>query len=352
MYIGNKNFRTYCDIHFLNKIILEKNAKYINYDENESVYVYKNRIAKIGNNKVEIYSQDGKMITSKDVTILKPLVETNEDYMLVADENGGKIYLFYKDSLQWQKDVEKNKIYKLYVNKDGSCVICSEGTTYKSVLTMYGITGDEYFKTYLSNSIVNKLAISENGKYLAYSDIEISDAKIKNTVKVIQIENAISGDDSKDTKNYELDSDEIICDLNYISGELIGITDKRIISLEDNKIENIKELNDKIIFVGEDSDIIAYIEENNNKNDNGEYILKTINEKTKKECSYMINSDVRDMTVKGNKVCINLGYDVLFLNNKGIKVKEYQSDENIQDIKISENLGIIIYKDKIKIVKI
>ena len=44
------------------------------------------------------------------------------------------------------------------VNKNGAVGVVLTGTTYKSVIVMYGITGDEEFRTYLSSTVATRLS--------------------------------------------------------------------------------------------------------------------------------------------------------------------------------------------------
>ena len=62
--------------------------------------------------------------------------------------------------------MEGNVSY-MTVNKNGAVGVVLTGTTYKSVIVMYGITGNEEFRTYLSSTVATSLAISENSEYLS-----------------------------------------------------------------------------------------------------------------------------------------------------------------------------------------
>ena len=153
LYIANSNVRDWMDKYILGKDIIEENLPTILLDnENASVYAYDNHIVVLSDNKLTMYDSKGKKETIINVNITIPIFESNGKYLLVADNNGKNIYLIYNDTLQWQKEMEGN-ISKIAINKDGAVGVVLTGTTHKSVIVMYGITGDEEFKIYLSSTI-------------------------------------------------------------------------------------------------------------------------------------------------------------------------------------------------------
>ena len=55
------------------------------------------------------------------------------------------------------------------------------------------------------------------------------------------------------------------------------------------------------------------------------------------------------MKTYANKIALNLGSSVEFINTNGWLVKKYISEKEVKDIVLSENIVGIVYKDKVEI---
>ena len=153
LYVGNSTVRLWTDKYILKKDIGEEDLPTIEIEEKDNIqaYAYSNYLATVGNNTLTIYNSSAKVVTSINVSITTPQFESAGRYLLVADQGGENLYLIYNDSLQWQKQMEGN-ISHICVNDSGAVGVIITGTTYKSVIIMYDITGKEEFKTYLSTT--------------------------------------------------------------------------------------------------------------------------------------------------------------------------------------------------------
>ena len=55
------------------------------------------------------------------------------------------------------------------------------------------------------------------------------------------------------------------------------------------------------------------------------------------------------MKTYANKIALNLGSSVEYINTNGWIVKKYISEKEVKDIVLSENIVGIVYKDKVEI---
>ena len=53
-----------------------------------------------------------------------------------------------------------------------------------------------------------------------------------------------------------------------------------------------------------------------------------------------------------NKLAINCGSEIYFINTSGWLIKKYNASQEITNVKMSNSLAAIIYKDKIVILEI
>ena len=70
---------------------------------------------------------------------------------------------------------------------------------------------------------------------------------------------------------------------------------------------------------------------------------------TNKENIYTAKGAIKDIKTYANKIAINLGSSVEFINTNGWLVKKYISEKEVKDIVIGENIVGIVYKDKVEI---
>ena len=190
LYFANENARDWMDEYIFRKNIEEEDLPTIQIEsEKAGIYAYDNHIVILQNNVLTIYNTSGKEETKINVTINNPIFDSEGKYLIVADKGGQNAYLIYNTSLQWQKTMEGN-INNITVNKNGATGIVISGTTYKSVIVMYGITGEEEFKTYLSSTIATSIAISNDNQYLSFSEANTSGTIITSEVKTISVSKA------------------------------------------------------------------------------------------------------------------------------------------------------------------
>ena len=53
---------------------------------------------------------------------------------------------------------------------------------------------------------------------------------------------------------------------------------------------------------------------------------------------------------RDNIIAINVGTEIYFIDTNGWLIKKYTANQEITNVKVSESLAIIIYKDRIVIV--
>ena len=77
--------------------------------------------------------------------------------------------------------------------------------------------------------------------------------------------------------------------------------------------------------------------------------IKLINSGTKKTNDYSIDGIAKETCSSEDIIAINLGVEVYFIDSKGWLQKKYVTEEEIRDIKVSNRIAAIIFKDKIEI---
>ena len=188
LYIANSAVREWMDIYIFRKNVIQEDLPTILLEnENSNIYAYDNHIVVLQDNKLIIYNTSGKEERTINVSITTPIFKSCGKYLILAEKNGKNVYLIYNTELQWQKSMEGN-VSKVAVNKNGSVGVVLTGTTHKSVIVMYGLTGTEEFKTYLASTVAIDLSISEDSRFLSFAEINTSGTTISSAIKTVSVE--------------------------------------------------------------------------------------------------------------------------------------------------------------------
>lgn len=353
LYIANESVRNWMDIYILRKEIIEENLPTISLDnENSNIYAYDNNIVILRDNKLVIYNSSGKEETTINVSITTPLFKSCGKYLLVGDKNNKNLYLIYNTSLQWQKTMEGN-ISKIAVNKNGAVGVVLTGTTYKSVITMYGITGEEEFKTYLSSTIAVDIAISEDSKYLSFAEINTSGTIITSTIKTISVEKAKTTPAEAIIYKYEQEPNGLVVNIQYNKQNLVCQYDNSIYLLKEGNSEKILDIDDKIIFIDINlTEYICEVIETSSSILSSQYELKIINIENKKENSYLLESMPKSLYCKNDIIAVNMGNEIDFINHNGWLQKSFTSKQSFKNVILGNNVAAIVYKDRVEIINL
>ena len=58
------------------------------------------------------------------------------------------------------------------------------------------------------------------------------------------------------------------------------------------------------------------------------------------------------MYCSGSKIALNLGSEIHFVDTNGWLIKKYTSNQEITNVMITNNIAIIIYKDRIEVINL
>ncbi len=357
VYAANEDFRSYMDENILRKDIEENNLKFISIEDYDksNIFAFSKYIAILKNNTLETYNSSGKKEAEIKVEISNPITYDNGKYLILAEQNSSKAYLIADNVIKWEKDLEGN-ISRVSVNENGYSSIILSGTAYKSVIILFDKEGNELFKTYLSNTVAIDASISNDNKYLSFAEINTSGTLIQSNIKVISIEKAKEKPKESIIYTYNAPSNSLILNIKYQNNaRLICMYDDSIHIIKDNadtKVADINTKDEKITF--------SSIELNNFavKNIEGSAGLlrttttvKIINTTSQKENLYRFEGVTKELYCSGNKIALNLGSEIHFIETNGWLIKKYTSSKEIRKIVLTNEIAGIIYRDKIEIIK-
>lgn len=355
IYVKNQQAREWIDKNIFRKEVLQDKVTTIELkEEQNNIYAFNKYIGVLNKTKFNIYNQNGNSEEELEIQISNPLFHSANRFLAIAENQGQKFYLIEDKKIKWEASVEGN-IEQINVNKNGYVSVVITGTISKTVVATYSPEGKEMFKTYLSSSKAVDVAISNDNKHLAIAEVDTSGTIIQSSIKIISIEKANSDPTNSVEKTYEGESDKLIINIQYQDkGRLICMyTDKITIIENDQETTLIDNKNKKVIFQSvELTNNIVSVEEKSSGLFTANSEINIVNVDNKETKTYMAENVTKEIITYGNKIALNLGTEVEFINTEGWLVKRYIANQEITNIVMSDNMAGIIYRDKIEIINL
>lgn len=355
-YFFNLEFRRWCDENILRREIVEEDTKSIELDgdENTKVYAYEKYICVFRKKTLEFYNKVGTQVDKMELDINEAVFTTAGRYMAICEENGQKFYLICGKEKLFESEIEGN-ITQINVSRNGYVSIVISNTSYKSIVDVFDKTGREVFKTNLVSSRVADVCISQDSKYLAIAEVDLSGILIQSKIQVVSIELARTNPEEAILYKYEAQTDKLIMNVEYQEqNRLICMYNDGIEILQENtSTELVKFENRQLTFMTiELNNGVALVEELST----GEYTVDTnvriLNTTTLKERQYITKNVTKSIKTSDNKIAINFGTELHIIDKNGILLKKYISETEINDIVITDALVGIVYKDRIQIINL
>lgn len=355
-YFFNLEFRRWCDENILRREIVEEDTKSIELDgdENTKVYAYEKYICVFRKKTLEFYNKVGTQVDKMELDINEAVFTTAGRYMAICEENGQKFYLICGKEKLFESEIEGN-ITQINVSRNGYVSIVISNTSYKSIVDVFDKTGREVFKTNLVSSRVADVCISQDSKYLAIAEVDLSGILIQSKIQVVSIELARTNPEEAILYKYEAPTDKLIMNVEYQEqNRLICMYNDGIEILQENtSTELVKFENRQLTFMTiELNNGVALVEELST----GEYTVDTnvriLNSTTLKERQYITENVTKSIKTSDNKIAINFGTELHIIDKNGILFKKYISETEINDIVITDALVGIVYKDRIQIINL
>ncbi len=353
LYMANKSFNSFIDTYILKKRISENDANSLTIDtDNLSlIYAYDKSLVVYSDGSINFYNTDAKQTGNIEMTLSKPIADSEDKYLALADYGLQKVCLIKSNSLVWQKDIE-GKISKVSVNKQGYVAVSVTGTTYESIVMLFNENGDLLFSKYLSTYVID-VDISDDSKYIAIAEVDNSTILPVTKIEMVSVGLASTSSENATINTYEAESNKLLTGMNFQSKNVL------VCSFEDYVLKMTDSSSDRLY---EFSDLTAYLEVDSRKGFvridkeessvfKSDYRLKITNENNSEKV-YIIEGSIKSLVCKDNRIALNLGKEVQFIDNNGWLVKKFIGNQEVKSVLVSNKIGIIVFKDKISIVNL
>ena len=356
LYLSKKDVRDWVDIHLLGKSLTEQDIDYIslNTDKTNQVHVYGKYIAILNDKAITLYNSYGEKVTDLEVNINTALFDSATKYLAVAEKNGNEICLILDKTYLWSATTE-GEILQIHVNQNGYVAVVTTDVTHKSILTLYNAEGKKLFTSYFSSTRIIDASISNDNKYVAIGELDSSGAAIKSTIKVISVDNAQKTPDNAIIETYDAETESLIANVEYQSnGQIACIYSDYASVIKDNENKEIVKIeNDKITHISNNfKNHIVYIEEQSEGLFKVSSNICFVNTKNEQQIVYKMDEVAKEIYANENIIAVNAGTDLYFINTSGWLLKKSTASQEITNVKVSESLVAVIYKDKVEIISL
>ena len=178
---------------------------------------------------------------------------------------------------------------------------------------------------------------------------------IKSNIKIISIENAQNDSENAIIYTHNAEDNKLIISVKYQNKNRVAcLYDTSIDVIKNTENNEIIEVdNEKMSFVSADfSDEIAYIEEENVALFKANSNIKIIGVENQIENNFKIEDIIKDIYVQDDILAVNAGTELYFLDANANLIKKYVGNREITNVILSKEVGIIVYKDKVIIIKL
>lgn len=355
LYFYKQNFRKWVDINIFRKNVTNENTNsiYLDTDKNNQIHCYGKNICILNDKNLKLYNSFGENITEISVDINSGLFDSSDKYLAIAEKNGQNVYVIFDKDIIWKQKVD-GEIEKISLNRNGYLAIITTDTTYKSIIIVYDSNGKQLLKNYLSNARVTDLSISNDNRYIAYSELDTSGTLLQSKVEILSIEETSNNTEEAKVFSYQSDLSKMIVDIKYQNkGNLVCTYDNAVSVINQNENKQLLEIDNTITFIsGNLSNAIVYISETSTGLFGSESILNIVNPSNNQIITYNLEENPKELYTFDNIIGVNTGTDIYFINTFGMLVKSYTSNQEISKVLLSNNLALIIYKDRIEIIEL
>ena len=241
------------------------------------------------------------------------------------------------------------------MSRSGYISIVISNTSYKSIVDVFDINGKEVFRTNLVSSRVADVSISQDSKYLAIAEVDLSGILIQSKIQVVSMELAQTNPNEAILYKYEAPTDELIMNIEYQEqNKLICMYNDRIEMLQENTSTKLAEFENRqltftTIQLNNGIVLVEEISAGGYTADTNINITNTISSKSRQ---YVTKNVAKSIKTSDNKIAINFGTELHIIDKNGILLKKYISETEINDIVMTDALVGIVYKDKIQIINL
>ena len=306
------------------------------------------------NNRLDLYGNSELSEYTESLIITGFMTNACEDYLVTVVKDTNEIRLFKESKLMWKKKFDWN-ILNVSVNKNGYVTVIYSQSGYKSSIKIFKPSSEELFTTYLASTYALDVEMSNDNKTLYIAEIDTEGIKIESNIKIINVSNIENNATVPKVETLLVGTDTLVTDIEYTNNKLFILKESGIeyIDLEGN-IKRLYDFDIKNTLFASINDINTpiVIEKVSTGIFTNETNLKIFNEDEILEIK--IDRTPQSIDTMHERIALNLGDEVIFLNTNGKVVKRCELEKQLQAVKLYNkgHLAALVFRNKIELVKI
>ncbi len=294
-------------------------------------YAYGSGILLLNNNGIKMVDNKGTDKWSHNYTLTNPMVDISGRYMLLADLDGNNtLNLFDTDGNNLVTYSISSDILSAKINRKRLVAAAVSEEGYKGSVVVYNKRAEEIFKWNSGEGYITDIDISNDGKYVAVSQMMSDRDEVYSKIHVINITNG------QKSANIECAS-ALIAGINF---------DKRdnIIAVSQNKVFGYSKKGKNIYTIDLVGKSPQTYDVDNGENlvflcrDNrGNSILEIYSLRGRFLGSYTSSDELKNICVCGNRIVAATSRNLVYLSNKGKLKKTVEISHDIMSLGIYGN---------------
>lgn len=302
--------------------------------------VYKDNILLTSRDGIKAINKAGEEIWSITMTLSDPLVESNHKYILVADKGGREVNVVTNYSIVCTRKTEE-PIVAVAINETGYFAIVTKEKGYKGKVSVFNPEGQEIYKWHSVDNYIADLDISNDGKKLAVSTIDLSKGYVSSGVAFFNLT------EEKPYAGIVIDETLISNIKFYQDGSVVVVGDNQMIGFSPQGIQkwNISYAEKDLQIFSMDSDKIIALGLREKKGGsllNGNSLVEIYTFGGVKKGTYEVDGDIQFVDVEDDLVALNKKRDVYVVTSQGNEIAKAVSSKDIRDIILFQNKRDIV----------
>lgn len=198
----------------------------ISYDPavQTSIIPGKDGMLVINKNRISEYTTSKNPIWVNEINVLNPIIDTNSNRFVIAENGGNKIMAFHGRSMVWELELP-NEIRKVTINKDGYVGVIFSQVGYKSGFLFFSPDGKEVFKKLFANTNLIDADISPKGDIVAMIEADSSSAILNCAISFMSSKGQIV--------HSEIEEDVLLSGIRFVDNtNVIAVGDNRLVKVD------------------------------------------------------------------------------------------------------------------------
>lgn len=311
-----------------------------------SFQVYKDLIIKGTTFSITALNKKGEEQWSIPILLSKPLMQSSQAGIFVADIGGRAIYLIEGNNIKWKTSVDGD-IINAHINDKGFVSVVHKAEGYKGAIIIFDPEGREIFKRFIADTFILSCQVFPTSQQIAINSLDITGTNVGSHIEFTDL----SGEPFAALVPEPEDIFPFLFPLTDNSFALMSDTtfvyyNKNREKLWENKYK-------EIYAAGVISDKSFVLASNQDSNKDNASDISILNKDGKEIMKQVVQGKVYSMSTFNEIIAVNNKREVFFFNSKGGLVNKYSSISDVERVLfLNRGQVALITKNSIIIVKI